>query len=544
MKEMDLKEFIYVSTIMQTWIALLEMIKPILAGILNMIGQVLIHCTDFCFTLQCAGRLKVTDVSFQGLRPQHGRLVEYLYDMLEKEARLIDMDGDQITRTAISPPAKSSEEILQHLMRNYPDHGYTNKLTYFTETRLADVMTGKSDGIKLIFGTEEGRELVSGLYGDSLLNKLAYKQMEDFIKRLISKLPTLEGPLKILEMGAGTGGTTKYLAPLLANLNVPVEYTFTDLAPSFVAVARKKFKAYAFVKFRADDTEKPPADDLLGTQHIIIASNAVHATHSLTESTKNIRKALRPDGFLMMLEMTETLYWIDMIFGLLEGWWLFDDGRRHAISHQSRWERELQLVGYGHVDWTDGNCPENNIQRIIIALASGPRYDRLPISPKPAQNQVTDSAARQVAVDEHVRKSTHGFTAPVHLNQVSRPSVSDQYVLVTGATGSLGSHLVAHFAELSNVKAVICLNRHSRGSEPEARQRQSIESRGIKLDTNALSKLRVFETDTAKPMLGLLYDKYETLLNTVTHILHNAWPMSGKRPVKGFELHSSSQCRT
>lgn len=468
--------------------------------------------------------------------PQHGRLAEYLYNMLEKEARLIDVDGDQITRTAISPSVKSSEEILQNLMRNYPDHGYANKLTYFTGSRLVDVMTGKSDGIKLIFGTSEGRELVSGLYGDSLLNKLAYKQMEDFIKRLVPKLPMHEGPLKILEMGAGTGGTTKYLAPLLASLNVPVEYTFTDLAPSFVAAARKKFKAYPFMKFRAHDIEKPPDDDLLGTQHIIIASNAVHATHSLTESTKNIRKALRPDGFLMMLEMTETLYWIDMIFGLLEGWWLFDDGRRHAISHQSRWERELHSVGYGHVDWTDGNCPENNIQRIIIALASGPRYDRLPIPPKPAKSQATDSAARQVAVDEYVRKSTHGFDAPIQLDQVTTPSASDPCVLVTGATGSLGSHLVAHFAELPNVKAVICLNRHSSGSEPEVRQRQSIESRGIKLDTNALLKLKVFETDTAKPMLGLPHDKYENLLSTVTHVLHNAWPMSGKRPVKGFEL--------
>lgn len=467
--------------------------------------------------------------------PQHGRLVEYLYDLL-KEARLIDMDGDEITRTAISPPPTSSKEIVQSLLHNYPDHGYAHKLTYFVGTRLASVMSGESDGVKLIFGSEEGRELVSGLYGDSLLNKLAYKQMEDFIKRLISKLPMHEGCLKILEMGAGTGGTTKYLVPLLANLNVQVEYTFTDLATSFVAGARKKFKAYPFMKFRTHDIEKAPADDLLGTQHIIIASNAVHATHNLSESTKNIRKALRPDGFLMMLEMTETVHWIDMIFGVLEGWWLFDDGRRHAISHQSRWERDLQSVGYGHVEWTDGNCPENNIQRIIIAMASGPNYDRLPIPPKLDDCQVTGSTARQVAVDGYVLRGTHGFTAPVQLDQIAAPGASDQCVLVTGATGSLGSHLVAHFAELPNVKTVICLNRHIAGSEPEVRQRQSMESRGINIDTNAYSKLRVFQTDTAKPMLGLPQENYDVLQNTVTHVLHNAWPMSGKRPLKGFEL--------
>ncbi|KAL9639049.1 MAG: hypothetical protein Q9164_001184 [Protoblastenia rupestris] len=468
--------------------------------------------------------------------PQHSRLAEYLYDMLEKEARLIDVSGDQITRTAIAPPAKSSKELLQSLMHSFPDHGYANKLTYFAGTRLADVLTGRSDGIKLIFGSEEGRELVSGLYGDSLLNKLAYKQMEDFLKRLISKLPMHKGPLKILEMGAGTGGTTKYLAPLLASLNIPVEYTFTDLASSFVAAARKKFKMYPFMRFRAHDIEKAPPDDLAGSQHIIIASNAVHATHSLTESTNSIRRFLRPDGFLMMLEMTETVYWIDIIFGLLEGWWLFDDGRRHAISHQSRWERDLQSVGYGHVDWTDGNRPENNLQKIFIALASGPRYDRLPISQESTMSEATDFAARQVAVDEYIRKSTHGFAAPVQSEDVTSPSASDHCVLVTGATGSLGSHLVAHFAELPNVKTVFCLNRHNSGSEPNARQRQAMKSRGMNLDISAYSKLQVLETDTAKPMLGLPHDKYTILINTVTHVLHNAWPMSGKRPVKGFEL--------
>lgn len=160
-----------------------------------------------------------------------------------------------------------------------------------------------------------------------------------------------------------------------------MEYTFTDLASSFVASARKRFKAYHFMKFWAHDIEAAPVDNLIGSQHLIVASNAVHATHSLTQSLRNIRKALRPDGFLMMLEMTETLRWVDIIFGIQEGWWLFDDGRSHALSHQSRWEKELHSVGYGHVDWTDGRLPENKIQRVIIVMASGEQYDRLPSAP-------------------------------------------------------------------------------------------------------------------------------------------------------------------
>jgi malonyl CoA-acyl carrier protein transacylase/acyl carrier protein/SAM-dependent methyltransferase len=313
--------------------------------------------------------------------PQHGRLTQYLYNMLEHEGRLIDIDGDTIVRTAVSVPHKSSKEILASLEGAYPEHVCANRLAFFCGTRLVEVLEGKLDGVKLIFGNEEGRQLVAGLYGDTQLNIIFYKQMEDILTRLTSRIPRDSGRLRILEMGAGTGGTTKYLVPLLAKLGAPVEYTFTDLAPSFVAAARRQYKAYPFMKFRAHDIEQEPAQDLIGTQHIIIASNAVHATHSLTVSAKNMRKALRPDGFLMMLEMTQTVPWVDIIFGLLEGWWLFDDGRQHAISPESRWEKDLQSVGYGHIDWTDGHLAENKLQRIIIAMASGPQYDRLPIGP-------------------------------------------------------------------------------------------------------------------------------------------------------------------
>ena len=293
--------------------------------------------------------------------------------MLEREARLIMVNDTEITRTSVPVPVRSSGAILEDLLSEHPENSVLIKLNYHAGSQLASVLSGACDGLKLLFGTEEARELVSGLYSNAPLNKASYKQMEDFIRRLVSTLPVCEGeqgPFKILEMGAGTGGTTQGMAQMLASLQIPVEYTFTDLSPSLVAAARKRFKAHPFMKFRVHDIEKAPADDLLHSQHIVIASNAVHATRSLSASARNIRNVLRPDGFLLMLEMTETIYWIDMVFGVLEGWWLFDDGRQHALAHQSAWERTLRSAGYGHVAWTDGESPETNLQRVFLALAS------------------------------------------------------------------------------------------------------------------------------------------------------------------------------
>lgn len=487
-------------------------------------------------TLGCSIRTAKQGQSLERINylPRHEKFVNVLYTMLEKEARLIDIDGLQITRTAISPPIKSVDTLLQDLIRNFPDHIDDHKLTHLTGSKLAECLNGESDGIQLIFGSTEGRDLVSSLYGKSPINMVWLKQMGDFIKRLISVLPMHEGPIKILEMGAGTGGTTAEMVPLLASLNVPVEYCFTDISPSMVAAARKRFREFSFLSFRVHDIEKPPAAELFHSQHVVIANNCVHATHSLTKSTKHIHSVLRQDGFLMMLEMTDTLYWVDMIFGLLEGWWLFDDGREHAVTHQSVWKKSMESVGYGHVDWTEGNRPEANLQRIIIALASGPRYNRLSKFPQPSQSLTTGSVDRQEAVDEYIRRYTQEFCVPVRSNRLKPMDPSTACVLLTGATGSLGSHLAAHFAALPNVENVICLNRHS-STDPALRQQQAIEARGIPLESKALSKLKAFGTDTAKRILGLPSSEYEYLIDNVTHIVHNAWPMSIKRPLKAFE---------
>jgi len=373
---------------------------------------------------------------------EHSRLVEYLYKMLDRESQLVTVDAEFITRTAVPYPAKSSKEVYEDLLQQFPDQDTANKLTFYTGSNLAEVLQGKTDGIKLVFGTTEGRELVSGLYGEWPLNRLFYKQMEDFLSRLASKLHShADGPLKILEMGAGTGGTTRWIVPLLASLDLPVEYTFTDLAPSFCALARKKFgKSYPFMKFRTHDIEKAPEADLVGTQHIIIASNAVHATRDLCESTGNMRKLLRPDGLLLMLEMTGTMYWVDMIFGLFEGWWLFDDGRTHAVTDEKRWAKDLQSVGYGHVDWTDGQRAENSVEKLIIAMASGPRCEPSQHTPRGPLGRPADLVERQAVVDSYVQRYTDGFGAG--LVQGDFPCVSSSSAIsfvVTGATGSLGS---------------------------------------------------------------------------------------------------------
>ncbi|KAI4127461.1 MAG: hypothetical protein LQ338_003184 [Usnochroma carphineum] len=147
--------------------------------------------------------------------------------------------------------------------------------------------------------------------------------------------------------------------------------------------------------------------------------------------------------------------------------------------------------------------------------------------------EASDTAARKAAVDAYVQKYTYDCMVPA--NPVKHPQTTAHCVVVTGATGSLGSHLVAHLTALPSVTRVICLNRTTRESEPEARQHKAFRDRGIHIDTRGLSKLRVLEVDTSQSRLGLSSDDYSGLVNSITHIVHNAWPMSGNRPIHPFK---------
>ncbi|KAF7596504.1 hypothetical protein BBP40_001376 [Aspergillus hancockii] len=512
---------------------------------------------------------EVLGAGFQNARPgeplsriphikEHERFVTYLYAMLETETQIIKLDGDIITRTAVPLPQRRGRELYEELQRDHPDQQWANTLTYYAGENLPRVLSGATDGVKLIFGSPEGRDLVGRWYAEWPLNQVLITQMEDFLTRLCAKLRSLpdghgineDRPLRILEVGAGTGGTTKRIVPQLAQLGVPVEYTFTDLAPSLVAAARKTWgKQYPWMTFRAHDIEKMPEKDLQGTQHFVIASNAVHATRSLCVSTGNVRKALRPDGFLVLMEMTRTPYWVDLIFGLFEGWWLFIDGRQHALTHESRWERDLQAAGYGHVAWTDGDSPESEIQKVILAAAeSNSRRERLPTTPsilpgyhQPKSRASADYRAREEVVAKYVQELTQDFDKPMpHTTptDISQSQPQTKCILITGGTGGLGAHLIADAALRTDVTRVICLNRPSNHQQPQERQMQALRKRGIDLPQDAISKIHVFETDlaTQSPTLGLSNESdYTFLVQNVTHIIHNAWLMHSKWPLKRFE---------
>ena len=111
----------------------------------------------------------------------------------------------------------------------------------------------------------------------------------------------------------------------------------------------------------------------------------------------------------------------------------------------------------------------------------------------------------------------------------------DTVVLMTGGTGSLGSYLLAHLTSLPTVVRVIGLNRHNLISDAYARQLEAFKSNSITIDPEAWSKIEIFQTNTALPLLGLEETEYAHVQEQVTHTIHSAWPIDFKRTLLSFK---------
>ena len=402
------------------------------------------------------------------------------------------------------------------------------------------MLSGKTDGMRIISARPRIMELIAALYNEHPLFRAGYHQMREVVKGFIERLPAKHGrkTLKVLEVGAGTGGLTLIMAPFLASLDMPVEYTFTDPSPLMVADASRRLKKqYPFMRFVVLDLKSSANNELKG-QHVVLSNTSFTGM-----SLSNARYILQSDGFLLTSRMTEVSPFVHIIFGLLgsgtEGRWQIHGGRQDVTVATEQWEREMHAAGFGHVDWTDGNTSANAYHKVMIALASGDQGSRLPKS-APTEAAKIDHGPRTAEAESLVQKYASGWASSKLLHFKTKKQASGRapnrgaVVLVTGATGSLGSHIVQNLAENPTVAQVVCINRESLSVPVLKRQQEAFLERGIKLAPGARAKLRVFGTDTARPQLGLPPHEYTWLVQNGTHIIHNAWPMSWTRPISGF----------
>lgn len=155
--------------------------------------------------------------------------------------------------------------------------------------------------------------------------------------------------LRVLEIGAGTGGTSARILPALPASRT--EYVYSDVSAFFFSAAREKFHSYPFIEYSIYDLNKNANEQ--GQQphsyDLIIAANALHNAHDLDAVLKNTRELLRPGGYLLLLEGTRATPWMWATVAFLEALNAYTDKRAESgewILETREWSQALASAGF------------------------------------------------------------------------------------------------------------------------------------------------------------------------------------------------------
>ena len=309
---------------------------------------------------------------------------------------------------------KAPPDTTCEMIRDEDNHHPAARLFNRCAPGLGGVLSGVVDPLTLVFPGGDSSD-VTGVYRDMATARLFNRQVAHLVNELASQKMSVSdrAPVRILEIGAGTGSTTVSVLGQLADQEL--HYAFTDLGPRFVTQARtalpgKDNPKHTFTFTTLDiSSDLEPQGFACDDYDIVIAVNVLHATDDITRCLSRINTLLNKSGHLVLVETIEKEPWLDLVFGLLDGWWCFTDQplrKEHPLLMGKQWLNLLSQVGFVDSRFVSPSGT-NTFQKLIVASCSDP----LEISPEtvldhhrlnPAQGSPSLKNNRVVKIHEHM----------------------------------------------------------------------------------------------------------------------------------------------
>ncbi len=216
-----------------------------------------------------------------GIVARHQRLFGRLLEIVAEDGVLSRQAEAWVVNT--KPPVTPTTLQMSTLVAQHSQCDAELSVLAPCGNHLADAITGKCDPMQLLF-PGGSLDLATKLYYETrpiaLFNTLLTRCLTDAIRDLPA-----DRPLRILEIGAGTGGTTARVLPELPRDRTT--YVFTDVSPQFLDRARQRFGEYGFVEYQLFDLEQSAEE-----QGITPGSFDVH--HCGKRRACDARPAFRP----------------------------------------------------------------------------------------------------------------------------------------------------------------------------------------------------------------------------------------------------------
>ena len=279
-----------------------------------------------------------------GAKPRYRKLVRLWLATLEADGRLATTgDGfsptDSFAGDGVAAELARAERTWRHDVSTF-------RLVRSLVDALPAVLRGEVDPLELLFA--DGKTDVAARFYASgeEVHRIAAAAVAALQRR------DTEGTLRLLEVGAGTGGLTRYLLPALEPARS--QYLFTDVSRYFTSQASRDFAAHGFVEYGLLDIDEDP----LGQGHpaggfdVIAAHNVLHGAHDVDAAMARVAGLLAPGGLLIIEELTrwDPIYSISI--ALMEGLTRFSDERvaqNHPFLDRAGWSDVLRRHGFAPV---------------------------------------------------------------------------------------------------------------------------------------------------------------------------------------------------
>ncbi|WP_223777888.1 type I polyketide synthase [Streptomyces sp. 135] len=311
------------------------------------------------------------DLVAGGALEKHARLWPILFPLMERHGLLEPVGAGRWRLTASRFP---TEHLARRAVADSPGFACALGLAVHQGRAMERVLRGQADPMELLVA-DHSAQAMEQFYDVLPVTRFLNQVAQALVREIVAQWPRGR-TLRILEVGAGTGGATAALLPLLPSDRT--HYTFSDVSGFFFPRAQSRFAAYDFVEYRTLDLAEDPAAQGY-TPHsydLVVAGYSLHTAPDLADALRNVATLLAPGGHLLAMEPHDPMELVSY-FGFLDSFYGNTDTelRPHSLLLPSEaWPTLLRDCGYSQVFQTGHETPSGQGD-ISVLLAATPFED-------------------------------------------------------------------------------------------------------------------------------------------------------------------------
>ncbi|MGY2397537.1 amino acid adenylation domain-containing protein [Pseudomonas sp. SDO5271_S396] len=212
---------------------------------------------------------------------------------------------------------------------------------------LPQLLSGEVDPLALLF-PQGNMDTALAAYNQNLLMRCMNQVICASARQIARERAALGQPLRVLEIGAGVGGTSRDLIPALDGF--AVDYLFTDVSTFFINEAREHFADRPWVRYGLFDINRDALTQGLnaGSWDLIVCANVLHNARHAPTVLNNLRELAAPGGHLVVMEATREILSLLTSMEFKEGLDGFTDlraGSDQTFISRAQWQTLFSDAG-------------------------------------------------------------------------------------------------------------------------------------------------------------------------------------------------------